>query len=159
MKKSFMVFMASCMFIGAAQADLRTDYYDGLNEWEQFYPVIGDLKKQPFFRSTSTIVLGRLTEDSAATPQLVLRQVIKETIPHLIRSGRHFALVEGLDPVYRDLCDIPALKPLISTVNGNNFYEVKHIFSQPKLPQVEQARQKLPSRKISDENGPNRQSN
>lgn len=71
MKKSFMVFMVSGMFIGAAQADLSTDYYNGLNEWEQFYPVIGALKKQPLFRAKSTEVIDRLKEDPEATPSSV----------------------------------------------------------------------------------------
>lgn len=105
MKKSLMVFMASCMFIGAAQADLKTDYDDRLDELEEKYPAIKKLRKQPLFLGKSKEVIDRLKKDPEATPQLVLRQVIKETIPYFIKNGGHFNLVEGLDPVYRDLCD------------------------------------------------------
>jgi len=132
MKKSFMILMISGMFIGAAQADLITEYNNGLDEWEKVYPVIKELRQQPVFYGKSREVIGRLKEDPDATPSLVLRHVIKETIPYFLQHNGHFSLVEGLDPVYRDLCGIPALVPLLPTKNKNP-YEVKHVFTKPSI--------------------------
>ncbi len=101
MKKSFMFFILSLTIVGTAQAGLKSDYENALDEWQKAYPVIQKLRTEELFIECSGTFLKKFKKNTDATPELVFENVIKNIIPIFYQNYDKYCLyVERLAPIY-----------------------------------------------------------
>ena len=123
MKKYALLLAVGLTLSGNADAITDKDFEKFLDDSELHYPVLKALRTEENFLTSAKSLLNM---SSKKTPEEVLNDCLKENMPKYINSmsgnSLYFNLVEGLDPVFRDL------NPNCGT-NGNR-RPVKGIFHQ-----------------------------
>lgn len=103
--KKYVLFLAVAMTLsGNVNAISPKDFEKDLNTIQKSYPIIRDLRSDLYFKSSAAGFLKRHPQKTSAE---ILDLCIKRNIGIYIKFMRtrpfYFNLVEGLDPVSRDL--------------------------------------------------------
>jgi len=129
MKKIITVSVLSFLLIGEAQAHKNQAFEKALDIWEQSYPILNQVRRDPEFIQACGIVHRKFynsENNQNFTVEQILDETIKRVINGYIKAGL-YDFVEGLDPVVRDLRGLEPLTSRLPTLYENP-YEVKRIF-------------------------------
>ena len=113
--------LVSLAFSTSSNANIFQEFEWSLDEWQKSYPIIQKLRTEDTFSKYSAKLLR---ENPSSTTEAVLNAAIKGIISTYIKNigdDLYFELVEGIDPLFRDL------NPTCGT-NGNGA-PVKGIFA------------------------------
>lgn len=112
MKNYFMIGIVGLALGTTAQAITSDEYEAALDKLEKTYPIIQVVREENLFKATTKNLINKSQDGDTANQ--ILAATIKKIIPfYIMRNTQHQnydAVVEGLDPVYRDMINMPQIK-------------------------------------------------